>query len=250
MPIGINLESDRRQDLYANGYKMSSDQPARRGRPRSFDEGVVLDQARAVFLQKGFDATSLDDLSAATGLTRPSLYGAFGNKEALYRRVLEHFIVRMRRGFRAGSQGATDLHSALAGVLRAAIRVYTEDGTAALGCMLVGTGATLTPTSPTVADMMRAALAEMETGFARMFARHAPDRDGAAGACLAAAAMQSLSLKARAGVPFGALNAQADAMARYLAAPVNPSARDRAGASDAVFLRSADHSTRQTGRDD
>ena len=53
---------------------METQPPRRRGRPRSFDERAVLARARAVFLEKGYDATSLDDLSAATGLTRPSLF--------------------------------------------------------------------------------------------------------------------------------------------------------------------------------
>ena len=197
---------------------METQPPRRRGRPRSFDERAVLARARAVFLEKGYDATSLDDLSAATGLTRPSLYGAFGNKQALYQRVLDDFLARMRAGFRAASQDACDLEGALAAVLRAAIAVYTDDGRAALGCMLVGTGATLSPTTPEIAARLRDSLALMEQAFASLFARFAPAKDAATGAALAAAAMQSLSLKARAGITRATLEAEAAAMARYLAA--------------------------------
>ena len=60
-----------------------------RGRPRSFDPDAVLDKARAVFWNLGYAATSLDDLAAATGLNRPSLYAAFGDKHALYLAALE-----------------------------------------------------------------------------------------------------------------------------------------------------------------
>src|SRR3954451_8054213 len=60
-----------------------------RGRPRSFDADAVLDKARAVFWNLGYAATSLDDLAAATGLNRPSLYGAFGDKHALYMAALQ-----------------------------------------------------------------------------------------------------------------------------------------------------------------
>ncbi|RFB05188.1 TetR/AcrR family transcriptional regulator [Parvularcula marina] len=62
-----------------------------RGRPRKFDEKAVLDAALEVFRRQGFSATSLDDLTAATGLNRPSLYGAFGNKEALFRSCVDHY---------------------------------------------------------------------------------------------------------------------------------------------------------------
>ncbi|WP_169568247.1 TetR/AcrR family transcriptional regulator [Sneathiella limimaris] len=55
-----------------------------RGRPRKFDEDKVLDAALEVFRLKGYSGTSMDDLAAATGLNKPSLYGAFGNKQALY----------------------------------------------------------------------------------------------------------------------------------------------------------------------
>lgn len=61
------------------------------GRPRAFDPSTVLDQATEVFWRHGFRATSLDDLVAATGLNRPSLYGAFGDKAQLFETCLEHY---------------------------------------------------------------------------------------------------------------------------------------------------------------
>src|SRR4030088_2488875 len=58
--------------------------PKRRGRPRAYEPDVALGKALDLFRKDGFAATSLDDLSAATGLNRPSLYGAFGDKRELY----------------------------------------------------------------------------------------------------------------------------------------------------------------------
>ena len=60
-------------------------------RPRSFDPDEVLDLARDVFWQKGFQGTSLDDITAATGLAKPSLYAAFGDKNALFLKVLDRY---------------------------------------------------------------------------------------------------------------------------------------------------------------
>src|SRR5205809_7789855 len=56
----------------------------RRGRPRAYEPEVALGKALDLFRKGGFAATSLDDLSAATGMNRPSLYGAFGDKRELY----------------------------------------------------------------------------------------------------------------------------------------------------------------------
>lgn len=61
------------------------------GRPRSFDTGKTLDRALQVFWRKGYEGTSLSDLTTAMGINRPSLYAAFGNKEALFRKVLDHY---------------------------------------------------------------------------------------------------------------------------------------------------------------
>src|SRR5437667_8294891 len=58
--------------------------PKRRGRPRAYQPDVALGKALDLFRKDGFAATSLDDLSAATGMNRPSLYGAFGDKRELF----------------------------------------------------------------------------------------------------------------------------------------------------------------------
>src|SRR5437588_9582414 len=59
-------------------------EPKRRGRPRAYQPDIALGKALDLFRKDGFAATSLDDLSAATGMNRPSLYGAFGDKRELY----------------------------------------------------------------------------------------------------------------------------------------------------------------------
>src|SRR5437667_8257693 len=62
------------------------------GRPRAFDVDEALDQALKVFWRKGYEGTSLSDLTRAMGINRPSLYGAFGNKENLFRKALDRYV--------------------------------------------------------------------------------------------------------------------------------------------------------------
>jgi len=61
------------------------------GRPRAFDVDEALDQALQVFWRKGYEGTSLTDLTEAMGINRPSLYAAFGNKEELFRKALDRY---------------------------------------------------------------------------------------------------------------------------------------------------------------
>ncbi|MFG1427283.1 TetR/AcrR family transcriptional regulator [Roseixanthobacter glucoisosaccharinicivorans] len=64
---------------------------AARGRPRAFDRDAALNAAMELFWRKGFCATSVADLCAAMGINAPSLYAAFGSKEALYEAALHHY---------------------------------------------------------------------------------------------------------------------------------------------------------------
>lgn len=71
---------------------MKAKKTARRpGRPRAFDPEQALNGALQVFWRKGYEGTSLADLTEAMGINRPSLYATFGDKEALFRRVLDRY---------------------------------------------------------------------------------------------------------------------------------------------------------------
>ena len=61
------------------------------GRPREFDKSKAIDSAMLLFWRKGYEGTSISDLTETLGITRPSLYAAFGNKEQLFRTVLDRY---------------------------------------------------------------------------------------------------------------------------------------------------------------
>lgn len=63
----------------------------RLGRPREFDPDYALEQAMRVFWAKGYEGASLTDLTEAMGITRSSMYAAFGNKDELFRRAVERY---------------------------------------------------------------------------------------------------------------------------------------------------------------
>src|SRR6201993_1326600 len=62
------------------------------GRPRAFDIDKALDRALQVFWRKGYEGTSLSDLTKAMRINRPSLYAAFGNKEALFKKAIDRYV--------------------------------------------------------------------------------------------------------------------------------------------------------------
>jgi AcrR family transcriptional regulator len=70
-------------------YQKSNPKPV--GRPRAFDSQKALERALKVFRRKGYEGTSLSDLTKAMGINRPSLYAAFGDKEELFRKALARY---------------------------------------------------------------------------------------------------------------------------------------------------------------
>jgi AcrR family transcriptional regulator len=72
--------------MKTNGIK------GKHGRPRAFDADQALDSAMQVFWRRGYLGTSLEDLTEAMGINRPSLYAAFGNKRQLYRKAVERYF--------------------------------------------------------------------------------------------------------------------------------------------------------------
>ncbi|MFI6319802.1 TetR/AcrR family transcriptional regulator [Nonomuraea sp. NPDC050556] len=110
-----------------------------RGRPRSFDRSAALDKAVRLFWSKGYEATSISDLTAALGIGAPSLYAAFGDKKALFDEVVEAYGIRYG-GFmaRALAEEPTAKQS-IARLLHEVADEHTRVGRPR-GCMLLCAG--------------------------------------------------------------------------------------------------------------
>lgn len=99
--------------------------PAVKGRPREFCVDRALAAALRVFWTKGFEGASLTDLTEAMGITRPSLYAAFGNKEALFRKALDLYE-REKMAYVAQALEAPSARGVAERLLRGALAIQTS----------------------------------------------------------------------------------------------------------------------------
>ena len=109
---------------------------AERGRPRRFDRQAALQRAMEVFWDRGYQATSMSDLLEAMGINSPSLYAAFGCKEALYREAIAYFAETESDDILAPFRNAPTAREAIEGYLMASARTFTRPGRPP-GCMVV-----------------------------------------------------------------------------------------------------------------
>ena len=97
-----------------------------RGRPREFDVDTALAAALRMFWSKGYEGTSLSDLTETMGITRPSLYAAFGNKEALFRQALDLYEREKQAFFRPALEQPTGKAVAQR-MMQGALDTYADD---------------------------------------------------------------------------------------------------------------------------
>ena len=98
--------------------------PKRRGRPRAYQPDVALGKALDLFRKDGFAATSLDDLSAATGMNRPSLYGAFGDKRELFIKSYQRYREDARAAMAGIFRDELPIRQRLARIYAVALDIY------------------------------------------------------------------------------------------------------------------------------
>src|SRR5882762_5312962 len=157
------------------GMKSQRQGAATVGRPRAFDVEKALDQALKIFWRKGYEGASLPDLTRAMGINRPSLYAAFGNKEALFRKALDHY----NEGPAAYVHEALEEPTARA-VVEALLRGAVEQLSSPLhprGCLMVQGALSCGRTADPIRRELAARRAAYEAAIRRRFKRAISDGD-------------------------------------------------------------------------
>jgi AcrR family transcriptional regulator len=181
--------------------------PRGRGRPRAFEADTALAQAMDVFWSEGFAATSLDDISAATGLNRPSLYGAFGDKRALYLQAYGQYRKRLNESFAPLFAANEPLRTKLTRILTAALDLYLSGPDGPRGCFTVLSVASGAIANPDLQSLVGEAIAGTDRAFGRLFAEALAagelpkNADPRRLARVASATLHTMSVRARARIP-------------------------------------------------
>ncbi len=187
--------------------KKGDTQPRRRGRPRAYDPQAALQQVTDAFWRTGYSGTSLDEISAATGMNRPSLYAAFGDKRALYHEALARYWQMSLAATREALADDRPLGEALMLAYEAALSIYFSGKGRARGCFVIGTAVTEALEDPEIQSSLAAGLRAIDADFearlraARERGELKDDADPAALAVLATATMHTIAIRARAGAP-------------------------------------------------
>ncbi len=187
--------------------------PKRRGRPRAYEPEVALGKALDLFRRDGLAATSLDDLSAATGMNRPSLYGAFGDKRELYIKSYQRYRDDARVAMGNIFREELPIRRRLERIYSIALDIYLSGESGPRGCFTVMTAASEAVADPKIRAMVLEGLNELDKAFANCFRRakekgELPDSaDPVALAQLASATIHTVAIRARARVPRAELEA-------------------------------------------
>lgn len=175
-----------------------------RGRPRAYDEGRALDCALKTFWAKGYGGTSVDDLAAAMAMSKPSIYAAFGNKQAVYEAAVKHYVATIGGCYFQPLAEKPTLREGLLGFYAAQIDVVTGKH-GPLGCVVACTLPAEAGDSPEARGLLSDVIAQLDAAIsARIRAAQAAgevpkDTDPAAMAQMITSGMFSLSIRARAG---------------------------------------------------
>jgi len=181
--------------------------PKRRGRPRAYQPDIALGKALDLFRKDGFAATSLDDLSAATGMNRPSLYGAFGDKRELYIKSYARYRADARAAMQEIFREEMPIRKRLERIFAVALDIYLSGETGPRGCFTVMTAGSEAVADPEIRAMVLEGLSELDKAFGACF-RLAREKgelpassDPAVLAQLASATIHTIAIRARARVP-------------------------------------------------
>jgi AcrR family transcriptional regulator len=181
--------------------------PKRRGRPRAYQPEVALAKALDLFRRDGFAATSLDDLSAVTGMNRPSLYGAFGDKRDLYIKSYQRYRDDARAAMLEVFRAEAPLRERLQRIYAIALDIYLSGEYGPRGCFTVMTAASEAVADPEIRAMALQGFVELDKAFAACFrlgqerGELPDDADPVVLGQLASATIHTIAIRARTRVP-------------------------------------------------
>jgi len=149
--------------------------PVARGRPVSFDKAEILDKTLQVFWRSGYLGASYSDICGATGLTKPSLYSAFGNKEETFLAALSLYLDQFVQPGVPLLEAEPDPREAIRKLLIAIAEGLTADGTPP-GCMIAANVASSeAPAVPQqIAEALRRAAKETPDAIRKRMQRAEP----------------------------------------------------------------------------
>jgi AcrR family transcriptional regulator len=190
-------------------YRTQKDEPIRRprGRPRAYDPETALRQAAGAFWKAGYAGTSLDDLSDATGMNRPSLRAAFGDKHDIYVKALRVYWDRQFTAIQQAFEAGETLPDGLMKVYDASLSIYFSNDGEVLGCFVVGTAITEAPGDSEIQEIVAEGFRKLDADFEARFKQALkagelePGMDAKALALLASATLHTLAMRARSGTP-------------------------------------------------
>jgi TetR/AcrR family transcriptional regulator, copper-responsive repressor len=177
----------------------------RRGRPRQYDPDEALTAALGEFRRRGYSATSLDHLSEATNMARPSLYAAFGNKFEIYRQAVRHYAEESAARRRGALFEEPSLCHGLEAYFDEIIDAYFSRDGVPLGCPVLSVISGEAAADPEIGAELVAAVEKIDGLFERRMTMAveageiSADADVAGIASTLAALQHSLALRARAG---------------------------------------------------
>lgn len=196
-----------------------TDSPRKRGRPRAFDDAVVLERATDAFLKLGYAGASLDALTTAMGLNKPSLYAAFGDKRSLFLRALEVRVAKVGRRIHAAFQRGDGLEGALRETLLEAVDIYTA-ADAPRGCLVVSGSTTEALVDEGLAQLSREFFALSDQVVAKWLAELVPAKSEVSALVLSRlvnGTIHDIALRARVGESRTKLREHARSAAHALA---------------------------------